>query len=189
MLRTRKLAAAIWILGLAALAAGAAPALTADSGTLVATVSVPAPPAPCITLSDATHDYGVMPFSTPTAVSSRGFALILNNCGAAANVLASATNASGPSGSWTLFAWPTFVGNNCPTTNTFSLLWGISDANFQSFSLSGTPRMGTSTSGTPWVVPAGQVAVSNLGLFMPCQGSNGAGESKTFTALFTAVVS
>ena len=183
----------VWVLTalLAAtvLAASAAPAFTADNGSIVGTVSVPAPPAPCIQLSDGALDYGVRPFSTPDAIGSFGRAFVLTNCGEAGeNVLASATDASGPSGSWTLLAWPTFVGNPCPTTNTFSLLWGISEPNFLNMSLSGTPRMGTDTTGAPWVVPAGRASVSGLSLFMPCQGSNGAGETKTFTATFTAVV-
>jgi hypothetical protein len=177
------------LLSATALAASAAPAFSADSGSVVGTVSVPAPPAPCIQLSDQALDYGVRPFSTAAAVSSIGRSLLLTNCGTAGeNVLASATDASGPSGSWTLFAWPTFVGNPCPTTNTFSLLWGLGDPGSQNMSLSSTPRMATDTSGAPWVVPAGHVSGTNLGLFMPCQGSNGAGETKTFTATFTAVM-
>jgi hypothetical protein len=177
------------LLAATAFAGGATPALGAGGGSLVATVSVPAPPAPCIQLSDQAHDYGVMPFSTPTAISSRGFSLLLTNCGTAGqNVLASATDASGPSGSWTLFVWPTFVGNPCPTTNNFSLLWNLGDPNSQNMSVGGTPRLATDTSGAPSVVPAGHVSPSNLGLFMPCQGSNGAGETKTFTATFTAVI-
>jgi hypothetical protein len=186
---TRHVSMLTALLAATALAGAAAPAFGAGSGSVVGTVSVPAPPAPCIQLSDQAHDYGVMPFSTPTAVSSRGSSLLLTNCGTAGeNVLASATDASGPSGSWTLFAWPTFVGNPCPTTNTYSLLWGIGEQNSQNMSLSGTPRMETDTSGAPWVVPAGHTSPSNLGLFMPCQGSNGAGETRTFTAMFTAVM-
>jgi hypothetical protein len=185
----------IWILtavlAAAALPASEAPAFSDGSGSVVARVSVPAPPAPCLQLSAAALDYGVKPFSTPSAISSPGLSLILTNCGTAGeNVLASATDATGPSGSWTLFAWPTFVGNPCAIsgTNNYSLLWGISESNSQSFSVSGTPRMETDTSGAPWVIAAGHAAPSNLGLFMPCQGSNGAGETKTFTATFTAVM-
>jgi hypothetical protein len=177
------------LLAATALAASAAPAFSGASGSVVGTVSVPAPPAPCIQLSDTTFDFGVQQFSTPSRIGGTGHSLLLTNCGTAGeNVLASATDASGPSGTWTLFAWPTYILNPCPTTNTFSLGWGIAEPNSAYMSLSGTPRMETDTSGAPWVVPAGHLSPSNLDLYMPCQGSNGAGETKTFTTSFTAVV-
>lgn len=183
-----------YLLGALALAATttavtAVPAFSADSGTVAVTVSAQAPPTPCLTLSPGALDFGVLPFAAPGGadVFDRR-SLSLTNCGTAGeNVLASATNASGPSGSWT----PTSVtaNNPCPTLNVYSLVWTPSASGFRILLLTGTPRMALDSQGQPWVFPAGSATSGGqLSLGMPCQGSNGAGETKALTATFTAVV-
>jgi hypothetical protein len=170
-------------------AATALPALSTDSGTVAVSITAQAPPAPCLTLSPSALDFGVLPFAAPGGpdIFDRR-SMSLTNCGTAGeNVLASTTNASGPSGSWT----PTSVSANnpCPTTNVFALLWTISAPGFRNLLLTGTPRMALDTQGQPWVFPAGSATSGGeLLLGMPCQGSNGAGDTKTLTATFTAVV-
>jgi hypothetical protein len=184
------------LLAATALAASAAPAFSDGSGAVALSVTAQPPPVPCLTLSASTRDFGVLPFATPGSTGSFGGTLwTMTNCGTAGeNVLASATNASGPSGSWTLTS--PFAYNPCPTINAFSLLWHIADQNgiplqsFLNMSLSNTPQMATNNHNPadPWVFSAGGLTYSSLDLAMPCRGSNGAGETKTFTATFTAVV-
>ena len=55
----------------AALAASAAPAFTADTGTVAVTVTAQAAATPCITVAPTTLDFGTLPFSTAGTRSTR----------------------------------------------------------------------------------------------------------------------
>jgi hypothetical protein len=194
MLTTRKLAVVTAFLGLIALAAGAVPAFTADSGTVTASISVPAPPVPCLTVTPTSLDYGTQPFSTNNGAGLNpiGTNLTVNFCGTAAgqNLLASTTAATGPSGSWTPSAYNPGV-NPCPSVNVFYLEVYNALANTSpppAIALtSALAPVPASLGGPPEVFPSGDQLVP-VRLTMPCQGSNGAGETKTFTVTFTAAV-
>ena len=179
------------------LAAGAPPAFTDDSGTVTVTITAQAAPTPCLTVSPGAVDFGTLPFSTPgiPGISSGDSAITSSNCGTAGqNLLASATNASGPSGTWTL-GQATGTGNACddvpPGIDTFFLRVAPQavDAPFGVLHLSGTPAtVPASFGGPPAVFAAGSAHAMQLRLYMPCQGSSGAGEQKTLDVNFTAVV-
>ena len=178
------------VLAAAALAASAAPAFTADSGSVTVNVTAQAPAAPCLTVTPETVDFGTLPFSTPSGAPFTTKNITLTSCGSAGeNLLGSATNANGPSGTWVLVN-PVLsggVGPICPTTDTFYM--DIFTFAFLDLFLSGTPApVLASDGGPPAVLSPGTAYPSQLNLAMPCQGSNGAGESKTFTVTFMAVV-
>lgn len=169
------------ILGIAtALAATAVPAFPAESGSLVGTITAASAPAPCLTVGDSVLDFGVLPFSTPGATrQSQNRITSLTNCGEATQqVSASGTDASSAGGTWLL-------GNDltaCPL-NGYSL---VANAGVP-VTLSYAPQLLRDTA-APAQWDGGQRHFIGLAIFMPCQGSNGAGEGKTFTVTFTATV-
>lgn len=182
-------------LAVAALAVGVVPAFTADNGTVTVTVSVQAPAAPCLTVTPGSVDFGTLPFSASNAAVDRSQAssnITFNNCGTAGqNLLGSTTNATGPGGSWTPLAYTGAVlpcGLSGTDPNQFYLdIFGFTGS--PSLFMTGTPApMLTSAGGPPEVFPAGDPRLIRMTIIMPCQGSNGAGETKTLTATFTAVV-
>jgi hypothetical protein len=160
--------------------ATAGPGFTADNGTVAVSITAQAPPAPCLTVTPESADFGTLPFSNPSMSSRAERAISWTNCGTAdENLYASATDASGPSGSWS-----PVVANVCGATNQFML---AALAPQFTAPLLAAPTL-VSENGSPVVFPAGQSRDGKLNLTMPCQGSNGAGETKTLTATFTAVV-
>jgi hypothetical protein len=189
-MRKRLLMAAL--LGSAMLVAGAVPAFTADNGTITGTVSVPAPPAPCIELSTSTLDFGTQPFAASGA-SSQGYssAMGLTNCSTALErYFVSATNAAGPSGGWAL-----------------TQSWGTCDGQLNRYGLASEERpegrLGPGLRTTPialfhtrpgvpdlltWYDP-GETDSFAFRIGMPCIGSDGAGESFSFTIALLALVS
>src|SRR5919201_152749 len=87
-------------------AATAVPAFSASSGTVAVSVTAQAPAAPCLTVAPGNVDFGTLPFSTPTdsgyIPSSAQRDITFTNCGTAGqNLFGQASNATGPSGSWT----------------------------------------------------------------------------------------
>jgi len=174
-----------------AAAATAVPAFSADSGSVTLSITAQAPPAPCLTVTPGSVDFGTLPFSTVVNAGpgpSNGNAdIAFNNCGTASqNLLGSATDASSPSGSWSLVDPGNFVSSPCPSTNTFWL--NVFGFVFAARFLTSTAAPVLGSDGTPWRFPAGATQPSRLTITMPCQGSNGAGATKTLTATFTAVV-
>jgi hypothetical protein len=172
-----------------ALAASAAPALTASDGTVTLTVTAQAPPAPCLTVTPETLDFGTKPFSTPGGDNSGAVFLTLTNCGTATqHVVAAGTDASGPTGAWALT--DVVSGSICSLgTDKYSVfaLGPTSGRDYVRAQLGVTPTM-LAVSGDPYpLVPSG-VAPVTLVLTMPCQGSNGAGATKSLSATFTAIV-
>lgn len=183
-----------YLLGTLAVAAVALtasiPAFSAAGGTLNVTITAQAPAAPCLAVTPGSLDFGTLPFSANNGagLSQGNRDVSIANCGTVGqNLLGSSSNATGTSGSWTPLAYePTFTISPCPAVNGFYLdLFGF---NTPSLVMTGTPApVLASGGGSPAVFPVGSKDF-RLTLTMPCQGSNGAGETKTLTATFTAVV-
>jgi hypothetical protein len=182
----RKLAFAATAASLAVLVGGAVPALSSESGAVAVSVSAEAPAAPCLTVTPASVDFGTRPFSGASPSLGRAD-LTFRNCGTAIeNVLGSATDASSPAGTWTLVQRFGGTVSPCPTLDTFNLNITVTGAGGLPFGYTPAPlRDANAQIGafSPGVSYPGQ-----LDLTMPCQGSNGPGETKTLTATFTAVV-
>jgi hypothetical protein len=192
----KRLLAAIAALAVLGLAAGAVPAFTADNGTVTVSVTAQAPAAPCLTVAPGTVDFGTLPFSRPGIpnISSGNASLTTTNCGTAnQNLLGSATDATGPTGPWflaTSTGTPNPCGQGVEGANSFFLRIAplSAGAPFDVLFLSRTPTLVPAPLGGPAVFPAGSSHSTQLRLYMPCEGSEGAGETKTLTATFTAVV-
>jgi hypothetical protein len=184
----RRLLFTIATLVAAGLAAGAVPAFTADTGTISVTVKAQAAVGPCLTVTPGAVNFGPLPFSTSnSAVSDGNTNITVGFCGTATgqNLLGSTTPATGPSGSWTPLAYDGTI-HPCPALNEFYLY--IFEGNTVSLEMIQTPApVLASHGGPPAVFPTGE-KVFRLGIYMPCQGSSGAGDTKTLTATFTAVV-
>lgn len=174
----------------ALLAVGAAPAFTADSGTVAVTVTAQALSAPCLTVSPGAVNFGTLPFSANAGagLSYGASDITITNCGTAGqNLLAATTVATGPSGSWTpVDHAATGILDPCTGPNRFyvSIFGGTTP---ELFMVGSFRYVRASFGGPPEVFPLGD-KVFPLTMYMPCQGSNGAGEAKTLTATFTAVV-
>jgi hypothetical protein len=172
-----------------ALAATAVPALTADSGTVTLSITARAPAAPCLIVTPGSVSFGTLPFSTNAGagMSTADANITTTNCGTAGqNLLGSTTDATGSSGSWTPFAYTGSV-DPCVAPNGFYL--SIFGFNTPSLFLTHTPAAVLAALGgaSPAVFPPGD-KVFRMTLVMPCQGSDGAGETKTLSSTFTAVV-
>ena len=177
------------VVGALALAASAAPAFTADSGTLTVSITARAPAAPCLTVTPGTVNFGTLPFSANanSGLSEGEADITANNCGTAGqNLLGSTSNATGPGGSWTPLALGSSF-NPCVALDRFYLsIFGFTTP---ALYMTGTAApVLASLGGPPAVFPAGDAKVFRLTFTMPCQGSNGAGETKTLSATFTATV-
>jgi len=179
------------VLVVVALAASAGPALTAANGTVAVTITAAAPPAPCLTVTPGTVDFGTLPFSANNyaGLSQGNSDITVTNCGTAGqNILGSTTNAVGPGGSWTPTSYyPSLTIEPCPAPDRFYLsIGGFTVYGLDAMTNTPAPVL-ASSGGPPAVFPAGDKAF-RMRLIMPCVGSNGAGETKTLTATFTAVV-
>jgi hypothetical protein len=188
-MHVRRSLAAAAVLAVLALAATAVPAFTADNGTITVSITAQAAVAPCVTVSPGTVDFGTLPFSTDdgAGLSQGSSDITVGFCGSASgqNLMGSTTNASSASGAWTPQPLTTSI-DVCPATDRFML--GVFGFTTPQLVLTGTPApvLG-SLGGPPAVFPAGD-KVFRMTFYMPCQGSNGAGETKTLTTTFTAVV-
>lgn len=178
-------------LAVAALAVGAVPALTADNGTVTVTVTAEAAAAPCLALGTTTMDFGTLAFSTPAADNGRNQAVGLTNCGTAnENITASGTNATSAAGAWALVQRPPNQVICSIGPNKYSLVvswYEPGDTDYRIYTeLTTTAAMLANSSG-PYVFQPTQPVPARLGMIMPCQGSNGPGETKNFSVTFTAV--
>jgi hypothetical protein len=156
-------------------AASATPGFGGDTGTVAATVTVAAP---CLVIDSETIDFGVKAFSTPDATVSAAGGNGYQNCGPSSEkVLARGTNAtstSGPPATWTLQSDdPCSAG-----PNTYKLRATVGAA--VPYVLS-TTSVEIDTLTTP-----GEHRVVNTDLYMPCSGSDGAGQQMAFQYVFTA---
>lgn len=179
--------------------ASAVPAFTADSGTVTVVLTAEETAAtPCLTVGPGTLDLGTAAFSTPAARSelrSRTPGVQTENCGTAPeNVAVMGTDAVGPGGTWALGYWVTDSsgGNPCDAgANVYFLQTNGSTAgvSLQATAITKASRLlGTAPNDDPGVWGPGATADIALGLTMPCQGSNGAGETKSLSVTFTAVL-
>jgi len=168
-----------------ALVSAAMPAFSADSGSVVATVAVTLPPAPCITLSTGAVDFGTQSFSDPAAASTpivdASPAVHVTSCSTAVEKLSlSASDATTISGAWHI--------SSTPPNNTCSLGPNVYEA------LYGPPGIKNFFYGNPTpVANQGTLAVGGatdliFSLRMPCRGSAGAGETATMTFTTLAVL-
>lgn len=191
----------VWILialaAAMALAVGAVPAFTADSGTITGTVHAQAPAAPCIELSTTTLDFGTHPFAAngqlSFGVGDRSFTT--TNCATAdARFLIAGTHAraEGSSQVWTLTdGWEACDG----TLNRFGLLWFESETNnpFTSGRLTTTPSVLTHYRPPDYATPQtvfqpGEAEELGAQVNLPCAGSDGVGSALTFgISLITTV--
>ena len=170
------------VLATAALAGGlASPTLAADQRTVDAVVTIDAP---CLTVTTSNLDFGRHLLSPdgelPVAVlQDIGYA----SCsGTPERVFARGTDASGPSASWALVN----QFQACPE-------WGT-----DRFGLRATSsRIGEQRTYDTWYLGTADVeietlpgdatgAVRSIDLLLPCQGSNGSGQTMSFRLVFTA---
>ena len=164
------------------------PAFTDQNGTVAVTITAQAAAAPCLTVTPGAVNFGTLPFSTSNNSMSEGSTEIsVGFCGTATgqNLLGSTTPATGAGGSWTPLAYDGTL-HPCPALDQFYLyIFGFT---VQSLYMSETPApVLQSLNGPRAVFPLGD-KVFRFGILMPCHGSNGAGNTKTLTATFTAVV-
>jgi hypothetical protein len=184
----------VWILSAllaaTALAAGAMPAFTATpAGTVVGTVTVPAPPAACITLSGSTVAFGTLSFSDPTVAStpiaSASPAIRITSCSTASQtVVGAASDATITSGgSWD--AGNAF-NNTCEMgLNRYEAIWGTPVGG----GLIYNPNADGSFASQPgFPLAAGAAGDVTYKLKMPCRGSVGAGETASITFYTLAVL-
>jgi hypothetical protein len=186
-MRKRLLTLTIGLAGMA-LTATAVPALSADSGSLTVTITAQPPIAPCLTVTPGSVNFGTLPFSTNAGagLSSGESNITVSNCGTAGqNLLGATSDATSSAGAWTPLAYTGII-DPCTAPNAFYLsLFGFTTT---SLYMTGTPApVRVSLGGPVAVFPVGD-KVFRLTFIMPCQGSNGAGETKALTSTFTAVV-
>lgn len=175
------------LLGSSVLVAGAMPAFTADNGSVVGTVSVPVPPAPCFTLDRSTVDFGTQPFSDPAAIVTPGSPAFppvqVTSCSTAAeNVLGAASDATVPSGG----SWDAAEADNSNTCaiglNSYKPGWSYGGRLYN-------PRPDGSFAPQAGLdLAAGEGVPVVFHLQMPCRGSAGAGENVSMTFMLLAVL-
>jgi len=194
------------ILAAALLAATAAPARADDTGAVVGTVSA-AVQAPCITIGASALDFGTNAFS-PTDAWSSGVGLVdggeeflypLTNCGdSEQTILARGTDASSTASSavWTLIRADPDVIPVSPCVDGANAYWMFTQVEDPANPGSGTQEFLASDVDVALPhagrdedpVPAGESRNVLDVIFMPCVGSDGAGEPFELTIMYTAVV-
>ena len=194
-MKKRRLAT-IAALATAALSMGAAPAFTQSTptGTVSVSVAVAPPAAPCLTVDPGAIDFGTLPLhpsSAPALGQVRG--INLRNCGTAAETInVSGTSASGPSGTWELDSRAIGAGGMCARgVNKYALVVAGAPVNGEDRIQTDVHPFQVTLGGGfgPHVFqPATDATPLRMVLLMPCQGSNGEGETKTMSVTFTAVV-
>jgi hypothetical protein len=175
------------MIGCVALAGGALPALTAENGTVVAKVSVPLPPAPCLTLDGVAVDFGTLSFSDPAAASTPLVAaspdVHVSSCSTTGeNLSISATNAHTTSGgTWQVADQA--LDNTCSLGPNVYEAWYFVGPNGNMFRSTPTPIFPGSTT-----LAAGGGVDITFKLRMPCRASAGGGETATMAFTTLAVL-
>jgi len=159
---------------LAAVMAG--PTLAAGTGIVSAQITVDAP---CLTLSTTSIDLGHAAFSTGTPVA-RTQSVTYTSCSTTTErITARATDASSTTGSaqWTLVT-PTPI---CPDAgpDKYAVIVLKLDNSYLSLSKAFDVMLED-------LPGSGAGAYSRAGLFMPCTGSSGSGETMSFQITYTA---
>jgi hypothetical protein len=154
-----------------------APAHAAGSGAVTGTVTAAAP---CITLDVDTLDFGTHPFNKGSSnYFGQGGPVVVTNCGGATEtVFGSVSDATSGELTWTPAAAASGCAGESPVTNQF--LYIVSHDQVGHF-LTGTdqelaeisPLEGENTGSFP------------QDFFMPCVGSDGAGQTFSTTMTFT----
>jgi hypothetical protein len=157
----------------------AAPMLAADSGSINAEVDVAAP---CIVVDPGTLDFGTLPFSSNDvlpSIGAAGFSYL--NCSSGAEIVfARGSDATGGGGAvtWTLDGTPSMPAY-CPSAGLNTYVLG--------FSSSGGTHYLTTTQQQIETVPGNAYGTNgDMGLVMPCVGSDGLGTTMSLQILFTA---
>jgi type 1 fimbria pilin len=177
----RRYLVAVLVLASVALAAGAVPAFTADSGTISVSITAQAPPAPCIELVGGTLvDFGTHAFSTLNQPSSGPGDIepSFRNCSSAdEEILIHGADATGPSATWTLDPNGPYPCDAGSPRNTYQL---GSTVEGSTLLLANTPAT--------LLASAAPAVEHTLALFlvMPCAGSDGAGQTLTTSVELTA---
>lgn len=160
------------------LAVTAAPAFgTQNEGTVSATVTVASP---CIEVTPAGLDFGVLPLTTGPKEPSGGVRPVTaRNCsGGPATLLARGTSASSPAGkTWALR--DASIAGLCSETNTY--MTSILTA-------PGRISLSSEADTTVQSLAVDETAALNAELIMPCTVSGGAGETMTFSYIFTVAL-
>jgi hypothetical protein len=152
------------------------PVAAGSDGQVTAQVTVAAP---CITVG-SNIDYGVAAFSDPNAAPAAIYGVTsYTNCSAAAQkVYARGTDAVSTAGS---ARWSLTNGSVCPTNNLYQHFLTVPEVSvMDGLALSNTDGLLDSA------VPAAATREVDAGLQLPCAGSDGAGETMTFSIVFTA---
>jgi hypothetical protein len=175
----KRIAAAVVLLAAAAVAALAPPAQSADTGQVIATVSIPNGPTPCIQLAGSGVDFGSHGFTDPSAPDTPEYPATpdvgLTSCSSAPqNLLFSSTAATGPGGSWT-------PANSFPH-NVCTLGPNVFEPAVTAPGLGTTLFTGNPNAYFSGFAPSQHEDLTFL-ILMPCQGSSGTGE--TFSMTFT----
>jgi hypothetical protein len=172
------------------LAVGAVPALTADNGTIVGTISVSAV-SPCIQISTTGLDFGTASFATQGASSrEESDGVDVANCSTAeSGITMTGSDATNGGSTWSL----TDEWLNCDgQLNRYGLHQFELPERFSGQSLITTPRTlfhhRPPTNSTVQTFAAGESETIGFQLAMPCVGSNGAGQTLTFSIALTATV-
>jgi len=187
----RYLIATFALAGLA-LAAGAVPAFTADSGTINLSVTAQAPPAPCVEFAHPPGTqvgFGTHAFSTASQGNGgRGdVAPKFSNCSTATETLYIAgTDAQSAGHTWSL----EYINAStpCPALNQYLLYYSMDGFGGAPITKTNASLLNLKTAIYPSTWPAGEQHDLGLSLVMPCQGSDGAGEAFSFNVTLTAAI-
>lgn len=162
------------VLALAAIAVGAQPAFGDDVGTVSAQVSVAAP---CLQVTPGQLDFGTLGFSQSNANLTAGTRPVTaTNCGSAAHLLGHGSNATSNGTTWTLDPTGDTI---CPDLNRYGQRIDTGPVSIPLTTQDRTLRD----------LAAAEAASLNAIVVMPCAGSSGAGQTMTFSYVFTAVSS
>ena len=153
------------------------PSIGADDGIVSATVSTPSP---CMTLDKTAVDFGTLPFVTAYEVSGVQTVAVTNCAGGgldeALHMTASDAESTTSATVWTLSDGP----DTCSGIDVFRL--GVANLGGGGAALSSTAFKDIG------MVPAAAPATVDLELTMPCESSNGQGESFAFGIGFLVTI-
>jgi hypothetical protein len=159
-------------------AVSALPALSADSAAVTAVVQVQSTE-PCISLDTTTINFGPLPFSTPGAAPSGGFAspdVVAHSCSSGTERLfVSGTDASNAS---TSFSWALSPGPQTPCELGLNVYRLDADHGLAVVSL-------TTSAQEARIIDPDQSIQLRHSIQMPCVGSNGAGETAQMSIIYT----
>jgi hypothetical protein len=159
-----------------------------DSGTVGATLTV-ADASACVTVTQTAVSYlTALDFSQPgsDAAAKSNPLYAIDNCGSVGidiSVRGTDATAADPAvATWALTGDPAFTAD-CTTIDVYAVDVEADGGTFGLF------EMLTTTDQVALTLPGGATA-TNIGhdLWMPCQGSSGAGETMSFDVIYTAVV-